>query len=175
LSEDNLVGVAGFEPATPSSRTSMTPANYLILLARLVTKLENISRTSRCFCAISVPQRPPRLRKERRGRSAFGTEMAQKRPPVRCAGRLATHPHDITSNALCARLITKRLAFRRVGVYFVWRFTVAGHSGNLKRSQRVYHNALRAAVLTALSLFGTKLAGGTFVISAVSPQPSTPV
>ena len=103
----------------------MTPANYLILLARLVTKLENISRTSRCFCAISVPQRPPRLRKERRGRSAFGTEMAQKRPPVRCAGRLATHPHDITSNALCARLITKRLAFRRVGVYFVWRFTVA--------------------------------------------------
>jgi hypothetical protein len=48
-----LVGVAGFEPATPSSRTRYTPAKLLILLASKWRKYVNETGNDKHFCSIS--------------------------------------------------------------------------------------------------------------------------
>jgi hypothetical protein len=50
-----LVGVAGFEPATPSSRTTLPSVKYL--KNRTISRRNSVNRreTFAHFCAVSVP------------------------------------------------------------------------------------------------------------------------
>jgi hypothetical protein len=54
-----VVGVAGFEPATPSSRTRCPHANYLKIQAGSRGKTVNVNETFGYFRAVSVPRRGP--------------------------------------------------------------------------------------------------------------------
>jgi len=56
ISEAVLVGVAGFEPATPSSRTRMPGAKYLKNRELQERKPMNGTRTFAYFCAVPVPR-----------------------------------------------------------------------------------------------------------------------
>jgi hypothetical protein len=56
-----VVGVIGFEPTTPSSRTAWTPANQLILLGQNRRKTVNKEGNKGLFCADAVPTERDRL------------------------------------------------------------------------------------------------------------------
>jgi hypothetical protein len=50
-----LVGVIGFEPTTPSSRTRLPRPKYLKIHAGSLRKTVNRARTLAHYCAVSVP------------------------------------------------------------------------------------------------------------------------
>jgi hypothetical protein len=55
----NMVGVIGFEPTTPSSRTRLPRPKYLKILAGSPRKSVNRARTVAHYCAVSVPMGGP--------------------------------------------------------------------------------------------------------------------
>jgi len=56
-----VVGVIGFEPTTPSSRTSGTLLKYLIFLAQTRRNPVNKSGNERHYCADTVPSDKAKL------------------------------------------------------------------------------------------------------------------